>query len=56
MKNTSMFYGATPNTFKKAKMLRAKMTSEEKVLWEKLKNQILKKKKNGEGNIQYIFM
>jgi len=38
MSNSPMFYGATPNIFKKAKMLRAKMTNEEKMLWEKLKN------------------
>lgn len=32
-----MFYGASPSTFQKAKMLRANMTSQEKLLWEELK-------------------
>ena len=32
-----MYYGATPQTFKKAKMLRKNMTNAESILWEKLK-------------------
>jgi very-short-patch-repair endonuclease len=37
-----MFYGATPNSFEKAKWLRSKMTKHEEMLWERLrKNQIL---------------
>lgn len=33
-----MFYGASPNSFDKAKLLRNNMTEAEKILWEKLKN------------------
>jgi len=33
-----MFYGATPNTFDKAKLLRNNMTEAEKILWDLLKN------------------
>ena len=32
-----MYYGATPETFEAARILREKMTSHEKLLWEKLK-------------------
>lgn len=32
----SMFYGANPSIFEKAKMLRSNMTSHEKRLWEEL--------------------
>ena len=32
----NMFYGAGPKIFEKAKMLRGKMTREEKILWSKL--------------------
>jgi very-short-patch-repair endonuclease len=34
----TMFYGASPNSFDKAKLLRNNMTEAEKILWEKLKN------------------
>jgi len=34
----TMFYGATPNTFDKAKLLRNNMTEAEKILWDLLKN------------------
>ncbi|MBS2212007.1 endonuclease domain-containing protein [Carboxylicivirga mesophila] len=34
----NMFYGAKPNTFEKAKMLRKNMTIPEKILWEYLRN------------------
>jgi very-short-patch-repair endonuclease len=37
----SMYFGASPSTFQKAKLLRNKMTPEEKLLWEKLKNKQL---------------
>ena len=33
-----MFYDAKPETFERARNLRAKMTHEEKILWEKLNN------------------
>jgi very-short-patch-repair endonuclease len=33
----SMYYGATPSTLEKARHLRNKMTTEEIMLWEKLK-------------------
>ena len=33
-----MYYGATPNTFDKAKLLRNNMTEAEKILWDLLKN------------------
>ena len=33
----NMYYGATPQTMKKAKLLRSKMTQSESILWEKLK-------------------
>jgi very-short-patch-repair endonuclease len=32
-----MYYGAVPATFQKARQLRNKMTSAEKLLWERLK-------------------
>lgn len=32
-----MYFGATPQTLKKAKLLRNKMTEAETILWEKLK-------------------
>jgi very-short-patch-repair endonuclease len=35
--NKSMYYGAVPATFQKARQLRNKMTSAEKLLWERLK-------------------
>ena len=35
--NKSMYYGAVPATFQKARLLRNKMTSEELILWERLK-------------------
>ena len=35
--NKSMYYGAVPATFQKARQLRNKMTSAEKLLWDKLK-------------------
>jgi very-short-patch-repair endonuclease len=34
----TMFYGASPNTFDKARLLRINMTEAEKILWEKLKD------------------
>ena len=34
----TMFYGASKNTFEKARLLRANMTEAEKILWDKLKN------------------
>jgi imidazole glycerol-phosphate synthase subunit HisF len=34
----TMFYGASPNTFDKARLLRNNMTDAEKILWEKLKD------------------
>lgn len=34
----TMFYGASPNTFDKARLLRNNMTEAEKILWEKLKD------------------
>ena len=37
MKNSPMFYGATPTVFSKATMLRNNTTKEEKLLWAKLK-------------------
>ena len=38
----SMFKGAPPDSFAKAKLLRDNMTDAEKLLWEKLKNNQLK--------------
>ena len=39
----NMYFGATPQTFKKARLLRSKMTNAEQILWEKLKGkQVLK--------------
>lgn len=35
--NKSIYYGAVPATFQKARLLRKKMTPEELILWEKLK-------------------
>jgi very-short-patch-repair endonuclease len=35
--NKSMYYGAVPSTFRKATLLRNKMTPEETILWERLK-------------------
>ena len=37
----SMFYGAKPPIFEKAKMLRGKLTIAEKLLWDKLQNKQL---------------
>ena len=34
----TMFYGASPNTFEKARLLRNNMTEAEKIIWDKLKN------------------
>ena len=34
----TMFYGASPNTFDKARLLRNNMTDAEQILWDKLKN------------------
>jgi len=34
----TMFYGASPNTFDKARLLRNNMTEAEKIVWDKLKN------------------
>jgi very-short-patch-repair endonuclease len=34
----TMFYGASPNTFDKARLLRNNMTEAEKILWKKLKD------------------
>jgi very-short-patch-repair endonuclease len=34
----TMFYGASPNTFDKARILRNSMTEAEKIMWNKLKN------------------
>jgi very-short-patch-repair endonuclease len=34
----TMFYGANPNTFDKARLLRNNMTEAEKFVWDKLKN------------------
>ena len=36
--NNSMFFGAPPSSFAKAKELRSNMTEAEQILWEKLKN------------------
>jgi len=33
-----MYYGATPSTFQKARQLRNKLTAEEDILWNRLKN------------------
>src|SRR5688572_3659631 len=42
MKDRKMFYGAHPNTFRKAFILRNNETKAEKLLWERLnRNQIL---------------
>jgi very-short-patch-repair endonuclease len=38
MNQQSMFYGATPEIFKKAAMLRHNETIAEKILWSKLRN------------------
>lgn len=38
MDNRSMFYGATPDIFLKARLLRANETKAEKALWKKLSN------------------
>ena len=35
--NKAMYFGAVPVTFNKARLLRNKITPEEKILWEKLK-------------------
>jgi very-short-patch-repair endonuclease len=41
MTDISMFYGASPSIFEKAKELRKKLTHEEELLWSRLKqNQI----------------
>ncbi|SMO35468.1 Very-short-patch-repair endonuclease [Saccharicrinis carchari] len=37
----SMFYGAKPPIFEKAKILRSKLTGAEKLLWDKLRNKQL---------------
>ena len=34
----TMFYGASPNTFDKARLLRNNMTEAENIVWDKLKN------------------
>ena len=34
----TMFYGASPSTFDKARLLRNNMTEAEKIVWDKLKN------------------
>ena len=34
----TMFYGASPNTFDKARLFRNKITEAEKIVWDKLKN------------------
>jgi len=34
----TMFYGASPNSFDKARLLRNNMTEAEKIVWDKLKN------------------
>ena len=34
----TMFYGASPNTFDKARLLRNNITEAEKIMWEKLKD------------------
>jgi very-short-patch-repair endonuclease len=34
----TMFYGATPNTFEKARILRNNMTEAENIVWDKLRN------------------
>ncbi len=39
--NVSMFFGAKPEIFEKASMLRENMTDAEKILWEKLKDRKL---------------
>jgi very-short-patch-repair endonuclease len=36
-----LFYGAKPETFRSAKLLRKRMTPAEKLLWDKLKNKQL---------------
>ena len=41
MKNSPMFYGATPSLFSKATMLRNNMTKEEKLIWNQLKKKEL---------------
>ena len=37
----TMFYGASPNTFDKARLLRNNMTEAETIMWDKLKNRSL---------------
>ena len=37
----TMFYGASPNTFDKARLLRINMTEAEKTVWEELKKRIV---------------
>jgi len=41
----SMFFGAKPEIFEKASVLRENMTQAEKILWEKLKDRTLFKQK-----------
>lgn len=43
--NLSMFFGAKPDIFEKATILRGNMTESEKLLWEKLKDRSLFKHK-----------
>jgi very-short-patch-repair endonuclease len=43
--DVSMFYGAKPDIFEKATILRENMTEAEKLLWEKLKDRSLFKHK-----------
>ncbi len=43
--NVTMFYGAKPDIFEKATILRENMTEAEKLLWEKLKDRSLFKYK-----------
>jgi very-short-patch-repair endonuclease len=37
----TMFYGASPNTFEKARLFRNNMTEAEIIVWYKLKNRVL---------------
>lgn len=52
-----MFYGASPEIFRRAKELRANMTQAEKFLWEKLsKNQLYGYKFRRQHPIRYFIV
>ena len=52
----SMFYGASPSVFKKAKALRKNMTNAEKVLWNHLSNNKLNGKRFKPQHPMYSFI